>query len=118
MQRILIAGIALLLFGSITARSKPDPLVFVFLRVDRDQGVAYLRPIIAPDIGVQLDKGPRELKRGTVLRCTTSIREHPAIVEEQMATISELLLDCLSADEAGGEHKFVVKGLDFTERAK
>jgi len=74
--------------------------------------------MIAPDIGVQLDKGPRELKRGTVLRCTTSIREHPAIVEEQKAIISELLLDCLSADEAGGEHKFVVKGLDFSQHAK
>lgn len=67
--------------------------------------------MIAPDIGVQLDSGPRELKRGTVLHCTTSIREHPAIVEEQKATISELLLDC-------GDHKFVVKGLDFSQRTK
>lgn len=102
---------ALLLFCAITARSKNDPLVFVFLRVDRDQGVAYLRPMIAPDIGVQLDKGPRELRRGTVLRCTASTREHPAIVEERLGTVSELLLDC-------GDHKFVVKGLDFSQRAK
>lgn len=109
MGRAFLAGALLLFFGAITARSKNDPLVFVFLRVD--QGVAYLRPIIAPDIGVQLDSGPRELKRGTVLRCTTSIREHPAIVEEQKATISELVLDC-------GEHKFVVKGLDFAQRSK
>ena len=115
---------ALLLCVALGTRSKPakadrsDPLVFVFLRVDRDQGVAYLRPMIAPDIGVQLDKGPRELKRGTVLRCRTSIREHPAIIEQQKATISELLLDCLSADEAGGDHKFVVKGLDFSQRTK
>lgn len=111
MNRVVIAGMALLLSGAITARGKNDPLVFVFLRVDRDQGVAYLRPMIAPDIGVQLDSGPRELKRGTVLRCTTSIREHAAIVEDQKATISELLLDC-------GDHKFVVKGLDFSQRAK
>jgi hypothetical protein len=117
MRRIVIGGVALLFCGVIAARSlpapasKPDPLTFVFLRVDRDQGVAYLRPMIAPDIGVQLDAGPRELQRGTVLRCTTSIREHPAIVEEQMATISELLLDC-------GDRKFVVKGLDFSQRAK
>ena len=110
MLRILIGGIALLSCGVITARSKPDALVFVFLRVDRDQSVAYLRPMIAPDIGVQLDSGPRELKRGTVLHCTTSTREHPAIIEEQKATISELVLDC-------GDHKFVVKGLDFSQRA-
>lgn len=117
MRRKLIAGMALLLYVALGTLSKPakadrpDPLVFVFLRVDRDQGVAYLRPMIAPDIGVQLDSGPRELKHGTVLHCTTSIREHPAIVEQQKATISELLLDC-------GDHKFVVKGLDFSQRAK
>ena len=117
MRRKLIAGMALLLYVALGTLSKPakadrpDPLVFVFRRVDRDQGVADLRPMIAPDIGVQLDSGPRELKHGTVLHCTTSIREHPAIVEQQKATISELLLDC-------GDHKFVVKGLDFSQRAK
>lgn len=106
-----------MLCGALTARSLPAPagkteqLVFVFLRVDPVQDVAILRPMIAPDIGVQLDSGPRELKRGTVLHCATSIREHPAIVEDQKATVSELLLDC-------GDHKFVVKGLDFTQRAK
>lgn len=117
MRKIFIAVAALFVGAAILARSKPapsnkaDPLVFVFLRVDRDQGVAYLRPMIAPDIGVQLDSGPRELKRGAVLRCATSIREHSAIVEEQKATISELVLDC-------GDRKFVVKGLDFSQRAK
>ena len=98
-------------FGAITARSKNDPLVFVFLRVDVKQDVAYLRPMIAPDIGVQLDSGPRTLQPSTVLHCTTSTREHPAIVEQQKTTISELLLDC-------GDHRFVVKGLDFTQRTK
>ncbi|HEV2195046.1 MAG TPA: hypothetical protein VGR55_05670 [Candidatus Acidoferrum sp.] len=117
MFRVFIAVATLSVGAAILAHSRPapsnkaDPLVFVFLRVDHDQGVAYLRPMITPDIGVQLDSGPRELKRGTVLRCTTSIREHPAIVEQQKATISELLLDC-------GDHKFVVKGLDFSQRAK
>ena len=111
MRRIVVSGLALLLGGVLCARDKPDTLVFVFLRVDSAQDVAYLRPMIAPDIGVQLDSGPRELKRGTVLHCTTSIREHPAIVEEQKATISELFLDC-------GDHKFVVKGLDFSQRTK
>lgn len=117
MKRILIGGIALLFCGVITARrlparaSNPDSLTFVFLRVDPAQGFAYLRPMIAPDIGVQLDSGSRELKRGTPLRCTTSIREHPAIIEDQKATISELLLNCV-------DHKFVVKGLDFSQRAK
>ena len=111
MRRILIAGIPLLLFGAITVRSRPDPLVFVFVRVDPRQDVAYLRPVIAPDIGVQLDSGPRELKRGTVLHCTASTHEHAAIVEDEKATISDLLLDC-------GDHKFIVKGLDFSQRAK
>jgi hypothetical protein len=111
MRRIFIGGIALFLCGVITARSKPDPLVFVFLRVDRAQDVAILRPMIAPDIGVQLDSGPRQLKRGTVLQCTTSVREHDAIVETKIAKVTDLVLDC-------GDHKFVVKTLDFSLRAK
>jgi hypothetical protein len=111
MRRIFIGGIALLLCGVITAHSKPDPLVFVFLRVDRAQDVAILRPMIAPNIGVQLDSGPRELKPGTVLRCFSSLREHDAIVETKIAKVTDLILDC-------GERKFVVKTLDFTPRAK
>jgi len=111
MQRTLIGGIALLLCGVISARSKPDPLVFVFLRVDRTQDVALLRPMIAPDIGVQLDSGDRKLDPGTVLRCEQAVRTHAAIVEGQVAQVSELLLDC-------GDRKFVVKTLDFTQRAK
>jgi len=111
MRRVLIGGIALLLCGGITARSKPDPLMFVFLRVDQQQDFAILRPMIAPDIAVQIDSGPRELKRGTVLRCWSSIREHDAIVETQIAKVAELVLDC-------GEQKFVVKALDFSPRGK
>jgi len=116
MKRVFIGGILLLMAATITARSKSHPLVFVFLRVDRERDVAILRPMIAPDIGVQLDSGPRELKRGTVLHCTTSTRERPAIVEGQTAQVSELVLDCLPAGKAGGDHKFVVKGLDFSAR--
>ncbi|PYU11257.1 MAG: hypothetical protein DMG37_17380 [Acidobacteria bacterium] len=107
----LFVGVAILAHNRPAASGKADPLVFVFLRVDPARDVAILRPMIAPDIGVQLDSGPRNLKRGTVLHCTTSIREHSAIVEEQKESISELLLDC-------GDHKFVVKGLDFTQGAK
>ncbi len=111
MRRILIGGILLSLCGVIAAHSKPEPLVFVFLRVDPAQDVAILRPMIAPDIGVQLDSGPRELKPGTVLRCAQSARTHAAIVEGQVAHVSELLLDC-------GDHKFVVKTLEFTLQRK
>ena len=111
MRRAFVAGALLLFCGAITARSKPDPLVFVFLRIDSKQEIAVLRPMIAPDIGVQLDSGPRTLQPNTVLHCQTSTREHRAIVEGQTATVCELLLDC-------GDHKFVVKGLDFTQRAK
>jgi hypothetical protein len=111
MRRIVISGIALLLCGGISARSKTDQLVFIFLRVDREQNVAVLRPMIAPDIGVRLDSGPRELKPGAVLRCAASLREHDAIVETRIAKVNDLLLDC-------GEHKFVVKSLDFSPRGK
>ncbi len=111
MRRVFIGGIALLLCGGISARSKTDPLMFVFLRVDREQDVAILRPMIPPDIGVQLDSGPRELKPGTVLRCATSLREHDAMVESQIAKVTDLMLDC-------GDHKFVVKSLDFSPRGK
>jgi hypothetical protein len=111
MRRVFIGGIALLLCGGISARSKNDPLMFVFLRVDHTQDVAILRPMIAPDIGVQLDSGPRALKPGAVLQCASSLREHDAIVETKIATVTDLVLDC-------GEHKFVVKSLDFSPRGK
>ncbi len=109
MRKVFISGIALLLCSGISARSKRDPLMFVFLRVDHEQDVAVLRPMIAPDIGVQLDSGPRELKAGTVLRCASSLRDHDAIVETKIAEVTDLVLDC-------GEHKFVVKSLDFSPR--
>jgi hypothetical protein len=111
MRRVFIGGIVLLLCGGISARSKSDPLMFVFLRVDREHDLAILRPMIAPDIGVQLDSGPREIKPGTVLRCSTSIREHDALVENQIAKVSDLMLDC-------GDQKFVVKTVEFFPRAK
>ncbi len=43
MRRVFIGGITLLLCGVISARSKTKPLVFVFLRVDREQDVAIPR---------------------------------------------------------------------------
>jgi hypothetical protein len=111
MRRVFIGGITLLLCGAIAARSKSDPLVFVLLRIDHKQDVAILRPMIAPDIGVQLDSGPRELKPGAVLQCWSSVREHDAIVETRIAKVTDLMLDC-------GERKFVVKTVEFSPRAK
>ena len=111
MRRVLISGIALLFCGGISARSKSDPLVFVFLRVDREQDIAILRPMIAPDIGVQLDSGTREIKPGAVLRCKTSSREHDAIVEGQVSKVIDLMLNC-------GDQKFVVKTVEFSPRSK
>ena len=111
MRRIVIGGIALLLSGAIAARSKTESLLFVFLRVDHEQDVALLRPMIAPDIGVQLDSGPRHLEPGTVLTCEMLARDHDAIVEGQVGKISEIVLDC-------GEHRFVVKTLDFRPQRK
>jgi len=109
MQRALIGGVALLFCGAMVARSKPGPLTFVFLRLDQGQDVAILRPMIAPDIGVQLDSGSPKLETRTVLRCYPHTRELDALVEGQPGKISELVLDC-------GDRKFVVKGLDFTQR--
>jgi hypothetical protein len=111
MRRALLAGLALLLSGVIAAREKAEPLVFVLLRVDGGQDVAFLRPMIAPDIGVQLVSGPPKLDPGAVLRCEPSTHTQLAIVEGQVASISELVLAC-------GDHKFIVKGLDFTQRTK
>src|SRR5437867_5045058 len=109
MRPIAIGGVLLLLGGSICTYSKPEPLVFVFLRVDAAQDLAMLRPMIAPDIGVQLDSGTRELKQGTVLRCGLSAREHAAIVEGKVGRVNEMVLDC-------GERKFIVKTIDFRPR--
>jgi len=95
-----------LLCGAIAARSKNEPLIFVFLRLEHEQDLAILRPMVAPDIGVQLDSGPSALERGAVLRCTSSQRDHDAIVEGQIAKVSDLLLEC-------GDRKFVVKTVDF-----
>src|SRR5258708_23024142 len=111
MRGVVIGGIALWVCGVISARSKSDPLMFVFLRVDHEQDIAILRPMIAPDIGVQLDSGPREIKPGAVLRCKASAREHDAIVEGQIAKVIDLMLDC-------GDQKFVVKTVEFSPRAK
>jgi len=106
MPRVFIGGICLLLCGVISTRGKSDPPMFVFVRVDRDKGVAVLRPMIAPDIGVQVESGPHELKPGAVLHCEPLPREHDAVVDTQIAKVTDLALDC-------GEHKFVVKSLDF-----
>ncbi len=111
MRRALIGGTLLLLCGAITARGKTESLLFVFLRVDHGQDVAILRPMIAPDIGVQLDSEPRQLAPGTVLTCEMVAREHDAIVEGQVSKVSEMVLNC-------GEHKFVVKTLDFAPQRK
>ena len=111
MRRALIGALSLLLFGAFAARGKNDPLVFVFLRVDREQDIAILRPMIAPDIGVQLDSGPREIKPGAVLRCNTAVREHDAIVEGQVSKVIDLMLNC-------GGQKFVVKTVEFSPHAK
>jgi hypothetical protein len=111
MRRVFIGGITLLLCGVISARSKTEPLVFVFLRTDQEHGIAILRPMIAPDIGVQLDSGPRKLEVGTVLRCESAARTHSAIVEGQVGRVSELLLDC-------GDYKFLVKTLEFVPKKK
>lgn len=111
MRRVFISGLTLLLCGAIAPPNKSEPLVFVFLRVDREQDVAILRPMIAPDIGVQLDSGPRKLEPGTVLRCASAARTHAAIVEGQVGKVTELLLDC-------GEQKFIVNSVEFSPRAK
>ena len=117
MQRALIGGALLLFCGAMAARGLPagagktESLLFVFLRVDHEQDVAILRPMIAPDIGVQLDSGPRQLAPGTVLTCEMVPREHDAIVEGQVGKVSEIVLGC-------GEHKFVVKTLDFAPQRK
>jgi hypothetical protein len=111
MRRTFISGLVLLLCGGISARGKNDRLVFRFVYVDHQRDVAILRPMIAPDIGVQLDSGPGELKTGTVLQCHSTVREHDALVEGQIAKITDLLLDC-------GEHKFVVKTLEFSPSSK
>ena len=111
MGRAFIAGILLVLSGAIAVRGKTESLLFVFLGVDHKQDVAILRPMIAPDIGVQLDSGPRQLAPGTVLTCEMVAREHDAIVEGQVGKVSEVMLDCR-------DHKFVVKTLDFRPQRK
>jgi hypothetical protein len=111
MRRPLIAGTLLVLGSALAARSKTESLLFVFLRVDHDHDIAILRPMIAPDIGVQLDSGPRHLEPGTVLTCEMLPHEHDAIVEGQVSKVSEIVLNC-------GEHKFVVKTLDFAPSRK
>jgi hypothetical protein len=118
MRRILISGLGCLLGAAILVRialsnpapaAKTDPLVFVFLRVDPAQNLAILRPMIAPDIGVQLDSGSPKLETRTVLQCHATTRDHDALVESHPGKITETLLDC-------GDRKFVVKALDFSPR--
>jgi hypothetical protein len=109
MRRALLAGVALLLAGVIAAREKTEPIFFLFVRVDPEKEVVVLRPMISPDIGVQLVSGAPRLDPRTAFRCAPSTREQAAIVDGQLATVSKLILDC-------GDHKFIVKGLEFTQR--
>jgi hypothetical protein len=117
MRKVFVTGAAFLLGAAIfaggkpSAASKPDSLLFVFLRVDREHDIAILRPMIAPDIGVQLDSGPRQLAPGTVLTCEMVERDHDAVVEGQISKVGEIVLDC-------GEHKFVIKTLDFSPQKR
>lgn len=108
---LLLVCLAIRTRGVPAARSKPESLLFVFLRVDRQRDIVILRPMLAPDIGVQLDSGPRSLTTGTVLTCQMVQREHDGIVEGQLSKVSELILDC-------GDHKFVVKTLDFSPQRR
>ena len=122
MRRISISGLALLLGAVLLVRiarsgpaapaergsaGKSDPLVFVFLRVDTEHNLAVLRPMIAPDIGVQLDSGSTTLEKRAVLQCHALTREREALVDSAPGKITETVLDC-------GDRKFVVKGLDFS----
>src|SRR5258708_10597614 len=93
MRRALMGGTLLLLGGAIVARGKTEALLFVFLRVDHEQDVAILRPMIAPDIGVQLDSGPRQLAPGIVLTSVMLAREHAAIAEVQCVTSIDIVLN-------------------------
>jgi hypothetical protein len=119
MRRAFVAAGSLLLCGAIAARSRPavagktGRIVFVFVRVDAVQSVAVLRPMIPPDIGVRLESGPRKLEPGTVLECEASAREHDAILEGEAGKVSEMLLQCLPAGEAGRARTFIVKTVDF-----
>lgn len=85
-------------------------ITFVFRGVDQKQKIGVLRPMLAPDLGVQLDSGQEMIARGEVLSCTPEMRTHAAIVEGQPATVSEQILRC-------GDRVFVVKGIIF-ERGK
>jgi hypothetical protein len=97
--------------AAIAAQSKTDSLVLAFRGLDRQQELAILHPVIAPDIGVQLQAGPRKLERGAVLNCKASARTRSAIVESEIGQFSEMGLEC-------GDHKFVVTAIDFDPRAK
>jgi hypothetical protein len=94
MRRAFIGGALLLLCGAIAVHSKTESLLFVFLRVDHEHDIAILRPMIAPDVGVQLDSGRRQLAPGTVLACEMVARGHDAIVEGQVSKVGEIVLDC------------------------
>jgi hypothetical protein len=109
MRRALVAALILSFCGAIAARERTESLIFVFIRVDREKDIAVLRPMIAPDIGVQLVADAPHLDPGSVLRCVPSTHAQAAIVDGQVATISELVLAC-------DDHKFIVKGLEFVQR--
>jgi hypothetical protein len=107
---MLILALSFALLCGVAAPKK-ESLMFTFVRVDHEHQLAMLRPMISPDIGVQLDSGPRQLEAGTVLTCAMVERAHSAIVEGQSGKVSEIVLEC-------GEHKFVVKSLDFERKGE
>jgi hypothetical protein len=80
-----------------------------FVYEQNKSGEAIFHPVLAPSIGVQLEKGPREINKGEVLVCKSGTEEHKAFVEGQETTITTFTLTC-------GQRVFALKSVYFEEQ--
>ncbi len=106
MKRFLCAGGLLLLSGWCVARPGLRGVAFVYKHGDGD--MAYIQPMLVPQIGVQLKRGPREISKGAYLVCKPGTEHFKVISEGQETEVTNMTLTC-------DDRVFVVKGIVFEQ---
>jgi len=106
---LLLLMIGLLqLYLIASARAGMHGAVFVYESNAAGEGI--LTPMMAPEIGVQLKQGPREINHGEVLVCKQG-REVSRVkaIDGQDAEVVEFRLDC-------DKRIFILKSIHFSEQ--
>lgn len=107
MKRFLCGGVLLSLCAWHSARAGLHGVPFVYKQADGD--MAYLQPMYAPQIGVQLEKGPRQINKGEYLVCKPGVEKFKVVFEGKTTDVSSMTLAC-------DDRVFIVRGIRFEEQ--